>query len=135
MGARLAIGSILTHILPDSPEFAGAAKCACLGRSLLDIKHSLAYKARGVKQGPRGDLERADGPGFNYYSSAVKLHSVRIVLMRRRSRGRALGIKDVSTAFLQSDPYPEGTIKCISFRDAITRVWNYYRRSKWPNLR
>ena len=51
------------------------------------------------------------------------------VLMRRRSRGRALGIKDVSTAFLQSDPYPEGTIKYICFRDPVTRVWNYYRQS------
>ena len=49
--------------------------------------------------------------------------------MRRRSRGRALGIKDVSTAFLQSDPYPEGTIKYISFRGAVSRVWNYYRQS------
>ena len=94
----------------------------------MDIKRSLAYKVRGVKQGFWEDLEQADGPGFNYYSSVVKLHSVRIVLMRRRSRGRALGIKDVSTAFLQSDPYPEGNIKCISFRDPnhpITRVWHY----------
>ena len=38
-------------------------------------------------------------------------------------------IKGVSTAFLQSDPYPEGAIKYISFRDPFTRVWNYYRQS------
>ena len=49
--------------------------------------------------------------------------------MRRRSRDRALGIKNVSTAFLQSDSYPDGTIKYICFRDPITRVWNYYRQS------
>ena len=35
--------------------------------------------------------------------------------MRGQSRGRALGIKNVSTAFLQSDPYPKGTVKYISF--------------------
>ena len=121
--------TILTRILPDDPEFADAVKYACPGRFLLDIKRSLAYKVRGVKQGFREDLEQTDGPGFNYYSSVVKLHSVRIVLMKRRPRGRALGIKDVSTAFLQSDPYPEGTIKYISFRDPITRVWHYYRQS------
>jgi len=49
--------------------------------------------------------------------------------MRRRSRGRALGIKDVSTAFLQSDSYPEGTIKYICICDPVTHVWNYYRQS------
>ena len=56
-------------------------------------------------------MEQADGPGFNYYSSVVKQHAVRGILMRRRS----LGIKDdiVSTAFLQSESYAEGTIKYI----------------------
>ena len=117
--------TVLTRILPDDPEFADAVKHACPGRFLLDIKRSLAYKVRGVKQCFREGLEQADGSGFNHYLSVVKLHSVRIVLMRRRSHGRALGIKDVSTAFLQSDPYPEGTIKHISFCDPVTRVWNY----------
>ena len=49
--------------------------------------------------------------------------------MRRRRHGRALGIKDVSTAFLQSDSYPDGTIKYICFRGPVTHVWNYYHQS------
>ena len=44
--------TILTRVLPGDPEFADAAKYmtlyACPGRFLLDIKHSLAYKARRV---------------------------------------------------------------------------------------
>ena len=45
---------------------------------------------------------------------------------------RALGIKDVSAAFLQSDSYasyPDGTIKYICFRDPDTHILNYYRQS------
>ena len=103
--------TILTRVLPVDPEFAAVVKYACPGRFLLDIKRSLAYKVRGVKQGFREDLEQADGPDFNYYSSVVKLHAARVVLMRRRRCGRALGIKDVSTAFLQSDSCTDGTIK------------------------
>ena len=119
--------TILTRILPEDPEFADAVKYACPGRFLLDIKRSLAYKVRGVKQGFWEDLEQAGGPGFNYYSSVVKLHAVRAALMRRRRHGRALGINDVSTDFLQSDSYPDGTIKYIRFcfRDPVTHVWNY----------
>ena len=119
--------TILTRVPPWDAEFADAVKYACPGRFLLDIKRSLAYKARGVTEGFREDLEQADGPGFNYYSSVVKLHAVRVVLMRRRRRG--LGIKDVSTAFLQSDSYPDGTIKYICFRDPVTSIWKYYRQS------
>ena len=131
--------TILTRVLPGDPEFADAVKYACPGRFLLDIKRPLAYKVRGVKQGFWEDLEQADGPGFNYYSSVVKLHTVRVVLMRRRRRGRALGIKHVSTSFLQSDSYPDGTIKYICFRDPaavdVTSVSLELLSSEWSNLR
>ena len=51
--------------------------------------------------------------------------------MRRRRRGCALGINDVATAFLQSDSYPDGTIKIntsafvilqLTFGTTIVRV-------------
>ena len=123
--------TVLTRVLPGNPEFADAVKYAYPGRFLLDVKRSLAYKVRGVKQGSHEDLEQADGPGFNYYSSVVNLHAVRAVPMRRWRRACDLGIKDVSTAFLQSDSYPDGTIKYICFRDpdSFTHVWNYYHQS------
>ena len=82
---RTVQATILTRILPDDPEFADAVNYACPGRFLLAIKRSLAYKVRGVKQGFREDLEQADGIGFNYHSSVVKLHSVRIVLMHEEA--------------------------------------------------
>ena len=122
--------TILTRILPGDPEFADAVTYACPGRILLDIKHSLAYKIMGVKQGFREDLEQADGPGFNYYSSVVKLHVVRVVLMRRRRRGRALGIKDVSTASLQSDSNTSAVVTLpLTFGTTIVRVVQFTERS------
>ena len=48
--------TILTRILPEDPEFADAVTHARPGRFLLDIKRSLAYKVRGVKQGFWEDL-------------------------------------------------------------------------------
>ena len=121
--------TILTKVNPTDADYEDAVKYACPGRLLLDIKRSLAYKVRGVKQGFREDLEQADGPGFNYYSSVVKLHAVRMTLLKRRARTRIMGIKDVSTAFLQSEPYPDGTVKYICFRDPRTNQWTYYRQS------
>ena len=121
--------TILTRLLPEDSAFTNAVKYACLGRFLLDIKRSLAHKARGVKQGFCEDLEQADGPGFNYYASVLRLHTVSVVFKRRRRRGCALGINDVSAAFLQSGSYPDGTFKYICFHNPVTHIWNYYHQS------
>ena len=42
---------------------------------------------------------------------------------------RRIAIKDVSTAFLQSDKYPDGTVKYVSFKDPLTLKWHYYKQS------
>ena len=48
----------------------------------------------------------------------------------RMNRGtRRIAIKDVSTAFLQSDKYPEGTVKYVSFKHPVTLEWQYFRQS------
>ena len=121
--------TILTQVTQDDHDFTTAVETATPGRLLLDIKRSGKYKCRGVKQGFKENKELSDGPDFVYYSNVVKLNAVRVALFKRRRRGRVTGIKDVSTAFLQSNPYPEGTVKYISFKHPISGQWMYFRQS------
>ena len=121
--------TILTELYDSDPDYEIAVREATPGRILLDIKRSGMYKCRGVKQGFREDLIATDGPDFNYASSVVKFSSVRTALARRRGRTRILGIKDVSTAFLQSHKYPKGMVKYISFKHPLTNKWHYYKQS------
>jgi len=121
--------TILTAITKDDDDFNLAVKIATPGRLLLDIKRSGKYKVRGVKQGFKEDKELSDGPDFIYYSNVVKLNAVRLTMFKRRRRGRITGIKDVSVAFLQSDPYPDGQIKYISLKNPITGSWQYFRQT------
>ena len=121
--------TILTRIDPNSEEFAVAKRLATPGRILLDIKRNGLYKARGVKQGFRENKAAADGPDFNYYAHVAKLVTVRSVLCRYKRGTRRVAIKDVKTAFLQSDPYPDGTVKYICFKHPITKEIIYYRQA------
>ena len=121
--------TILTPIHPGDPEYAKAVKQATPGRLLLDIKRSGKYKVRGVKQGFRENKEQADGYEFNYYSNVIKLNAVRLALLRKRKKGSVIGIKDVSTAFLQAHPYPNGMVKYIAFKHPVTKEWMYFRQS------
>jgi hypothetical protein len=122
--------TILTAITPEDKDWEIAVKTATPGRLLLDIKRSGKHKCRGVKQGFRENKEQADGVDFNYYSNVVKLNAVRIALFSKRSgHNRQIGIKDVSTAFLQSDSYEKGVYKYICFKHPVTLQWIYYRQS------
>jgi hypothetical protein len=121
--------TILTEIKTGDPEWEEAVRLATPGRLLLDIKRSGQYKARGVKQGFLENYEMADGPNFNYYAHVAKLTSIRAALFRYKRGTRRLAVKDVKTAFLQSDPYPEGTVKYVCFKDPLTLQWKYYRQS------
>jgi hypothetical protein len=120
--------TILTRINEDDPEFEEALKLATPGRLILDIKRSGLYKARGVKQGFLEDPS-VDGPDFNYYAHVAKLTSVRALLFRYKRGTRRVALKDIKTAFLQSDPYPEGTVKYICFKNPLTQKWEYFRQS------
>ena len=70
----------------------------------------------------------SDGPDFNYHANVVKFVTVRLILARRRA-GCIIAIIDVSTAFLQSHPYPAGKVKYISFKNPLTGKWVYFRQS------
>jgi hypothetical protein len=124
--------TILTRIHETDPEHATALELATPGRLLLTIKRSEAYKARGVKQGFKEDTEQADGPNFNYYAHVAKFNSIRMAIFRVNRGTRRIAIKDVSTAFLQSDKYPKGTIKYVCFKHPLTQQWEYFRQSGPP---
>ena len=121
--------TILTEISPQDEEFDTAIDLATPGRLLLAIKRSGAYKARGVKQGFKEDTEIADGPDFNYYAHVAKLNSIRMSTFRIDRGARKAGVKDVSTAFLQADKYPDGTHKYMNFKDPLTKEWRYFKQS------
>ena len=121
--------TILTEIAEGDPDYENACKLATPGRILLGIKRSGMYKARGVKQGFKEDTEQADGPNFNYYAHVAKFNSIRMSTFRTNRGERRIALKDVSTAFLQSDKYPDGTIKYVSFKDPLTKQWRYYKQS------
>ena len=54
---------------------------------------------------------------------------VRVALARQRDKDRQLWVIDISTAFLQSDSYPDGKVKYLSLKNPITGKWHYYRQS------
>ena len=60
----------------------------------------------------------------------VKLHVVRATMARRRPFvNRRIKLKDVSTAFLQSDSYGKGIYKYVSFKNPVTLKRQYYRQT------
>ena len=123
------LSTILTEVQSDDAEYEVARTLATPGRLLLSVKRTGNYKARGVKQGFKEDTEQADGPNFNYYAHVAKFTSIRMSTFRMHRCDRRIALKDVSTAFLQSNKYPDGTVKYVSFKDPLTKTWKYYRQS------
>jgi hypothetical protein len=122
-------GSILKQLCDGDANFAQAVLEATSGRWLLDIKRTGKFKCRGVKQGFKEDKNFADGPDFNYYAHVAKLISMRSALFRPRRRNRRLAVKDISTAFLQSHPYPDGQKKFLKMKNPVTGEWEYFEQS------
>lgn len=122
------LSTILIKIDSDHPEYADAMEQAITGRFLLDEKRSGVWKARGVKQGFKEDKSIADGPDFVYYAHVAKLVTIRATIFRPNRGNRRLGIKDVKTAFLQSDKYPTDLIKYVVFKDPLTLEYEFFRQ-------
>ena len=74
-----------------------------------------------------------DGPDFLYSSNVVKLHTVRMLLSRRRSGAQAtqrrIAVTDVATAFLQADKYEDGQVKYCKYKDPLDGKVRYYRQT------
>ena len=120
--------TILTEMHPDDAEYNRALELATPGRLLLGIKRSGMFKARGVKQGFKEDIEQADGPDFNYYAHVAKFNSIRMSTFRPNRGTRRIAVKDVSTAFLQADKYPDGTVKYMTLKDPLTKQWRLFKQ-------
>ena len=119
--------TILKKVDSSHPEWERIRREAVSCRVLLDIKRNGIVKARAVKQGFKEDKATADGQGFNYYSHVAKLASVRTLILRPDRGDRAIGVKDVSTAFLQSHRY-EGFTKFVAIKNPVTNEWEYYEQ-------
>jgi hypothetical protein len=121
------MSNILELLSPDHPEYSTALSDAVSGRFLLDERRSGMWKARGVKQGFKED-RAVDGPGFVYYSHVVKLYTIRISLFRPNRGTRRIAIRDVKTAFLQSDKFPPDVIKYMKMYNPLELEWEYFRQ-------
>ena len=121
--------TILTELSESDADYSEALELATPGRLLLGIKRSGNYKSRGVKQGFKEDTEQADGPNFNYYAHVAKFNSIRMSTFRVDRGNRCIALKGVSTAFLQSNKYPDGTVKYVCFKDPLSKKWKYYRQT------
>ena len=110
------------------PDYAEAQEAAISGRYLLDVRRNGMYKARGVKQGFKEDKATADGPDFIYYSHVAKLYSFRMAYFRSNRGTRRVAIRDVKTAFLQSDKFPTSVRKFLKMHRPIKLTWELFRQ-------
>ena len=118
--------TILVDLKPGHPEYKRALKEAINGRLLLDIKRNGRWKARLIKQGFRED-KSVDGPGFDYHANVASLTTVRAALFSPNWKDQVFYVIDVTTAFLQSDPYPPEVVKYLRYRDPDTTEVRYAR--------
>ena len=123
------LSTVLTLVDELDPEYETLKAIAITGRYLLDIKRSGSWKARGVKHGFKEDKAVADGEGFQYYSSTVKLYTVRISFFRPNRGTRRAAVLDERTAFLQADEFPEELVKALLMWDPIRRKWELFKQS------
>ena len=122
--------TVLTEVFKGDGNWDEAVRLATPGRFLLDIKRSTgSYKARGVKQGFKEDKVNSDGPDFNYYTHVAKFTTLRASLFRYKRGTRRVALKDVATAFLQSEQYEQGKYKYICFKCPLQNKWRYFKQS------
>ena len=117
---------VLLHLSKHQTALGGA----CLGGLIGTIKRSGGLKARGVKQGFKGDISATDGSSPNCYSHVAKVASARTLPMGRRGRARRIAIKGVATAFLQPHKCPPGALRkhIIHFKHPTTGETMCYRQ-------
>ena len=107
-------------------------------RPLLNRKRDGTWKTRWVMRGDLEDKILLDGPGFDYFASVSRMSTVRLTVLRsgrhvprpHRPGVRVLSTRDVDTAFLQSEPFPETDVRYVRIRSPIDGKLRYYRQYK-----
>jgi hypothetical protein len=124
------LSTVLTLIDKTDPRYEELLRIAITGRYLLDIKRDGSRKVRGVKQGFKEDKVFADGEGYSYYSSTVKLYTVRIAFFRPNRGTKLVAILDERTAFLQANEFtPDIPVKALKMYNPITRESELFEQS------
>ena len=128
----------LRELVEGTAEYAAAKKASTQMRPLLNRKRDGTWKTRGVMRGDLEDKILLDGPGFDYFASVSRMSTVRLTVLRsgrhvprpHRPGVRVLSTRDVDTAFLQSEPFPETDVRYVRIRSPIDGKLRYYRQYK-----
>ena len=99
--------TVLRELGPDDPELPDAKQSATPCRALLEFKRQGVWKSRVVIQGFRENKLALDGPDFQYASDVIGLTAIRTLFLTPMRPGEAIAQMDISTAFLQSDLFPD----------------------------
>ena len=132
----------MEELKPGTQEYAEAltSPATTLCRVLLDRKSDGTIKSRIVVRGDLENIERTDGPGFNYYAVTASLPSIRLALFQS---GRhvlqpgqtpadwlVMSSCDVTSAFCQSDKNDDGVKRFLKVHSPINHIWYYYAQYK-----
>ena len=133
---------VMEELKPGTQEYAEAltSPATTLCRVLLDRKSDGTIKSRIVVRGDLENIERTDGPGFNYYAVTASLPSIRLALFQS---GRhvlqpgqtpadwlVMSSCDVTSAFCQSDKNDDGVKRFLKVHSPINHIWYYYAQYK-----
>ena len=121
--------TVLRELKPGDAEWDAAQRNHTTCRALLEWKRQGLWKVRIVIQGHKENKLALDGPDFNYSSDVVGITAIRALFMKPLQKGEAIGQCDISTAFLQSDLFPEGTPpRYLMLPDPVTGTNRYFRQ-------
>ena len=123
------LSTVLRELPEDHPERAAAEAGFTNGRMLLEFKRSGVFKCRYVLQGFKENKLKLDGPDFDYSSNVVGITAVRMMMLGCRPSDHAVAQRDISTAFLQSHPFPEDAPpRYVRLKDPVTGVMRFFRQ-------
>ena len=123
------LSTVLRELPEGHPERAAAEAEFTNGRMLLEFKRSGVFKCRYVLQGFKEDKVKLDGPDFDYSSNVVGITAVRMMMLGHRPKGHAVAQKDISTAFLQSHPFPDDAPpRYVRLKDPVTGTTRFFRQ-------
>ena len=121
--------TVLREIKEGDKEWEAARTNNTTCRALLEWKRQGLWKVRVVIQGHKENRVALDGPDFQYASDVVGLTAIRALFLSPLKAGEVIGQCDISTAFLQSDLFPEDAPpRYLMLPDPVTGTNRYFRQ-------